>query len=120
MTDEVPIISNMMAVAWSALLTTGLGFVGYISKKRDGDIDYNAKAITALELEVAKNYATKPTVLALFQEATTQTKEAVARVEKSIDATNSSVSKLDGKMDKVSDSINAMQATVMKELGKKT
>lgn len=94
--------------------------MGFISKKRDDKIDVNANAITNLELKVAENYATKPTVMALFQEATTQTKEAVARVEKSIDSTNTSVAKLDLKIDKVSDAINSMQTNVMKELGKKT
>ncbi len=94
--------------------------MAYFVKKRDDKVDENERAIAALELKIAENYATKPTVMALFQEATNQTKDAVARVEKSIDITNSSVGKLDTKIDKVFESISSMQATVLKELSKKT
>jgi len=121
MAEEVSTISNgMLGAAWASILTIWLGVMGYFAKKRDQSIDDNGKAVTALELKVAENYATKPTVLALFQEATMQTKDAVARVEKSIDATNTSVGKLDSKMDKVFDAINAAQSRVMTELVKKT
>lgn len=124
MTEDTTYISNGTITAfgavWSVIVTAVLGFMSYFAKKRDGAIDANDKAITALELKVAENYATKPTVMALFQEATTQTKEAVARVEKSIDTTNLSVGKLAEKIDKVVESIGSMQTNVMKELSKKT
>jgi ferritin-like metal-binding protein YciE len=94
--------------------------MSYFAKKRDDAITANEKAVTALELEVAKNYATKPTVMALFQEATQQTKDAVARVEKSIDSTNVSVRKVEDKIDGVFKSIGEMQSNVMSELSKKT
>lgn len=118
MADEVGFISGGAAL-WSSVLTAGLAYMGYFAKKRDDKIDANQEAIVALELKVAENYATKPTMLALFDSATTQTKEAVARVEKSIDSTNASVGKLDLKIDKVSDSINVMQQTVMNAIAKK-
>lgn len=120
MSEEVGLISNGIASVWSGLLTAGLGYMGYFTKRRDEAITGNDKAITALALKVAENYATKPTVMALFKEATDQTKEAVARVEKSIDSTNTSVAKLDVKIDKVVDSIGSMQSNIMHELSKKT
>ena len=120
-------VLSALGAVWGIVITAVLGFMSYFAKKRDNAIDDNAKAasdnvraLAALELKIAENYATKPTVLALFQEATTQTKEAVARVEKSIDSTNDSVGKLDLKIDKVVDSISAAKDILMKELSKKT
>lgn len=121
MADDGGLISGVAGSnIWSTILTAGLGVMAYLAKKFNDGITSNAKAIASLELKIAENYSTKQTVLALFQEATTQTKESVARVEKSIDATNGSVRNLDLKIDKVADSINRMQTNVMSELSKKT
>lgn len=120
MSDEASFLSTGMVGVWSSILTAGLGYMGYYSRKRDDAIDAARTAITQLELKVAENYATKPTVMALFQEATTQTKDAVARVEKSIDATNISVAKLDTKIDRGIELLGTLQTNVMRELSKKT
>jgi septal ring factor EnvC (AmiA/AmiB activator) len=120
MADESTFLSSGVIGAWSAILTAAIAYIGYFAKKRDDAIDDNAKAITSLRLNVAENYATKPTMLALFQEATQQTKDAVARVEKSIDSTNASVTRLDGKIDNVNTSINTAVSNIMHELAKKT
>lgn len=118
--DAGLISSGVLGGVCTALLSIWVGSMAYFAKKRDAAIDSNQKATAALELKMAENYATKTTVLALFQEATIQTKEAVARVEKSIDSTNLSVKDLNLKIDKVGDSINSMSQTVLHELSKKT
>ena len=92
----------------------------YVWRNLVADVKDNAKALSAHELKVAENYATKSTVISLFQEATTQTKDAVARVEKSVDSTNSSVKDVNLKIDKVVESIGIMQQNVLHELSKKT
>jgi hypothetical protein len=120
MADETIISNGVLTAVGGAILTGWLSFMAYFARKRDATLDDTGKAITALELKIAENYATKPTVLALFQEATQQTKDAVARVEKSIDCTNLSVCKLDTKIDKVVESIGSMQTNVLHELSKKT
>ena len=108
------------AAIWNGILTIMVTVMGYFLKKRDEDVDANAKAIGALELKVAENYATKPTVMALFQEAARTTEAAVARVEKSIDATNLSVSKQGEKIDKVNETMGNFYGNIMSELSKKT
>ena len=129
MSEETGVLSN--AAAWGAFLSAafaaGFSYMGYQGRKRDDAIMELAKSMTALELAIEKNktfnaesYATKPTVLALFQQATVDTKDAVARVEKRIDETNSSVSKVDVKLDKVVDTLGSFQTIVMTELAKKT
>jgi hypothetical protein len=127
MAIETNDIASSAGIIWSTLLTIVVSVMGYFAKKRDDKldshdvaIDAQEKARSALELKIAENYATKPTVMALFQEATTQTKEAVARVEKSIDTTNITVSKVDTKIDGVTKSISDFQTVVMTELSKKT
>ena len=124
MAEETTYISSGVIAAalavWGAAVSAVLGFMSYFTRKRDNAIDNNGKAITALELKIAENYATKPTVMKLFEEATLQTKDAVARVEKSIDATNTTVVKLGDKMDKIVESIGSAKDALMKELSKKT
>lgn len=118
---------SLVGTAWSALLTTGLTVLGYFAKRRDDRIDANEEAITAqgklhaaLELKIAENYATKPTMMALFQTATDANEKAVARVEKRIDETNGTIIKQGEKIDKVIESIGSLQSNVMTELAKKT
>lgn len=121
MSDETNLLSNGYVQAlWATGLTAWIGWMNRASKKRDDAIEANEKAISTLELKVAENYATKQTVLALFQDATQQTKEAVARVEKSIDATNASVTRLDTKIDHINNSVNAAATSILAKLGDKT
>lgn len=108
--------------------------MGYFAKKRDDRIDANEDAIeaqgklhAALELKMAENYATKPTMIALFEATTAANEKAVARVEKRIDETNGSITKQGDKIDKqgekidkVIESIGNFQTNVMQELAKKT
>lgn len=125
---------SLAGAAWSALLTAGLTVMGYFAKKRDDRIDANEDAIeaqgklhAALELKMAENYATKPTMIALFEATTAANEKAVARVEKRIDETNGSITKQGDKIDKqgekidkVIESIGNFQTNVMQELAKKT
>lgn len=113
-------ITSSIGVVWTTLLTIVVSVMGYFVKKRDDKIDSQERAHNALELKIAENYMTKSTGMTLFQEATTQTKEAVARVEKSIDLTNATVGKLDTKIDGITNSITDMKLSVMQELSKKT
>lgn len=125
MSDANDLLQNGYVQAlWATGLTGWMGWMGRASKKRDDDIAANAKAVSALELKAAETYATKTTVNQLFNEATQQTKEAVGRVEKSIDATNTSVSKLDTKidtkMDNLSNSLNALSTGLLQKVMDKT
>lgn len=121
MSDGTELLSNgYLQAIWVTGLTAWMGYMGRMSKKRDDAIEANAKAVSTLELKVAENYATKQTVLALFQDATQQTKDAVARVEKSIDATNASVGKLDSKIDNMNTTINAAATSILTKLESKT
>lgn len=114
-------------ILWCAILTAGLGLMAYFLRKRDDKIDQHdlaidlqVKAHAALELKIAENYVTKSTMTVLFNEVTSQNKEAIARVEKRIDETNSAIIKQGDKTDKVLESLGAFQTNVMQELSKKT
>ena len=108
------------AIAWNALLATALGYMGYTARKRDEAIDKNAKDITDLALKSAESYATKETMMDLYKETTRTNEMAIARVEKSIENTNATISKQGDKIDNVSQTINLFQTNVMAELAKKT
>ena len=125
--DDGVIISSGASSLWSSVLTIGIGVMAYLVRKRDDKIashdtaiDAQQKAHSALELKIAENYATKTTVATLFNEVTTQNKEAIARVEKRVDETNGSIVKAADKMDKILETVNIFQTNVMSELGKKT
>lgn len=124
--ESVEQISTTGAV-WSAVLTIGLGIMGYLVRKRDDKIDCNTAAIqeavkahNVLELKIAENYATKVTMLALFDKASQDTKEAVGRAEKRIDETNVLLSKQGDKLDTIIKSASDSQKEIMMELTKKT
>jgi len=106
-------------VWWSIILTFGLGYLGYLSRKRDSDLQRNATAIALLELKMAEKYATKESLDMLFHETTRLNEAAIARVEKSVDGTNASVNKLDSKVDGVNKSIVTLQTTLMQAIGAK-
>lgn len=115
------------AAGWGTFLTIGLGLMAYLVRKRDDKIDEHDSAIenqnkahSALELKVAENYATKTTMMSLFQEATNQNKDAYARVEKRIDETNTAIGKQGEKIDKVNDKVTDLGAEILRELSKKT
>jgi hypothetical protein len=125
--DDNAVISSGASALWSSVLTIGIGVMAYLVRKRDDKIsshdnaiDAQQRAHSALELKVAENYATKTTVATLFNEVTTQNKEAIARVDKRLDETNNSIIKASDKMDKILETVNTFQTNVMSELGKKT
>lgn len=132
-----------------ALFTLIAGTIGYFLYKRDDKIDAHDEEITELEkrraedvrnaeknlsdfkLNVAENYATKVTVLALFQESNQNHREAIQRVEKQVENTNATIkdqsAKMEtaataqaNKMEKMIDKIGGLEIRVMAELSKKT
>lgn len=110
-----------------AVLSVITCMVGYFVRNQDKVLDTHDALIaacgknhSALELKMAENYATKTTVLALFEETNRNNKEAIARVEKNIETANVSVVNLTQKVDGIKDSINSFQIAVMNELSKKT
>jgi hypothetical protein len=113
-------ISNGIGSIWSAILTGGIAFVGYLGKRRDDAIVKNSDAMTALELKVAEYYATKENLRSLVTETNRINTENTARVEKRIDETNISVGKTNDKVDKVLESLGNFKDVVMLELNKKT
>ena len=109
------------------ILTCGLAIMGYFIQKRDDAIDTNATEITkqsellsAHKLEVAKEYATKTTVIALFQQVTQENKDAIGRVDKRLDETNTGIKEQGQKIDKVIESIGYLQTNVLLKLSEKT
>lgn len=121
MSDANDILSNgYVQILWGTGLTAWIAWMGRASKKRDDAIDATAKAVSTLELKVAENYATKTTVNQLFNEAVQQTKDAVGRVEKSIDATNAAVTnmsnKMDSKMDNLNSSLSALSTGLLQKV----
>ena len=108
------------AIAWSALLTAALTYMGYTAKKRDDAIDKNALDIAALALKSAETYATKATMMDLYKETTRTNEMAIARVEKSIDTTNTTLSKQGDKIDSVNTTLTSNFGLIMAELAKKT
>lgn len=121
MSDGTDLLSNnYVQILWGTGLTAWIAWMGRASKKRDDDIAANAKALSVLELKAAETYATKTTVNQLFNEAVQQTKEAVGRVEKSIDSTNAAVTnmsnKMDTKMDNLGTSLNALSSGLLQKV----
>ena len=109
------------------LLTGGLGVMAYFIRKRDDEIDTNAREIAehgklldAHKLKVAEEYATKSTVLALFQQVTQENKDAIGRVDKRLDETNTGILAQGLKIDKVIESIGTLQTNVLLKLSEKT
>lgn len=129
---------SSMQILWNAALTAGGLLMVHFFRKRDAEIDAHGtaldtqkgslsaleiasrSALATLELKVAENYSSKATVLALFESATKTHDQAIARVEKRIDETNTTIGKTSDKIDKVSESITSFQTAVMHELAKKT
>lgn len=114
-------------IIWSGILSVGGLILGVLAKKRDDKLDEhdialaaNLEAVRALELKVAEQYATKVTMLALFDKATQDTKEAVGRVESRLTETNVAVGKQSDNIQNLTQSINNFKLDVMTELKTKT
>lgn len=108
------------AVLWNVILTAIVGYMNYNARKRDTEVAANTKGLSDLALKSAETYATKTTMMDLYKETTRSNEMAIARVERSIETTNTTLSKQGDKLDNVKDSINAFQTNVMAELAKKT
>lgn len=105
--------------AWNTVLTLLLGALLYIFRKRDADIDEHSKALddaqkdnARLELKMAENFATKQSLVALFQETTRTNKEGMDRVNSRIDETKDELKNTNTKLDN-------MQATILQAISQK-
>lgn len=114
-------------LVWNGVIGIALAYIVHTARKRDDLIDDNAKGVATLAVkleqsktEAATTYATKQTMMDLYKETTRTNEMAIARVEKSIENTNATITKQGDKLDSVALTISQFQTTVMAELAKKT